>query len=60
MERYQFTAVKLLDYPEAELEESNNPFAIVTLAHLRAKRTKHRVENRYQAKWNGVNDCIVR
>ncbi|MEO5329579.1 MAG: DUF4351 domain-containing protein, partial [Magnetococcus sp. THC-1_WYH] len=47
---YQFTAVKLLDYLEAELEQSNNPFAMVTLAHLYAKKTKHRAEDRYVAK----------
>ncbi|HIJ83412.1 MAG: hypothetical protein HW380_198 [Magnetococcales bacterium] len=47
---YQFTAIKLLDYPKAELEKSNNPFAIVTLAHLYAKRTKHLIEDRYQSK----------
>ncbi|MBF0603869.1 MAG: DUF4351 domain-containing protein [Nitrospirae bacterium] len=49
---YQFTVVKLLDYAEAELHRSSNPFAMVTLAHYYAKRTKHRVEDRYQAKWN--------
>ncbi|MEO5326732.1 MAG: DUF4351 domain-containing protein [Magnetococcus sp. THC-1_WYH] len=51
---YQFTSVKLLDYSEAALEQSRNPFAIVTLAHLHAKRTKHRTEDRYQAKWHLV------
>ncbi|MBF0427754.1 MAG: hypothetical protein HQL94_02425 [Magnetococcales bacterium] len=35
---YQFTAVKLLDYSKADLQGSINPFAIVTLAHLLAKR----------------------
>ncbi|MBF0630104.1 MAG: cytosolic protein [Magnetococcales bacterium] len=49
---YRFISVKLLDYSEAALEQSNNPFAMVTLAHLHAKRTKHRTEDRYQAKWN--------
>ncbi|MEO5335195.1 MAG: hypothetical protein H7839_24550 [Magnetococcus sp. YQC-5] len=47
---YQFTAVKLLDYAEMELEQSNNPFAIVTLAHLYAKKTRHLVEDRYDVK----------
>ncbi len=47
---YQFTSVKLLDYPETELEKSTNPFAIVTLAHLQAKKTKHRAGDRYQEK----------
>ena len=49
---YEFASVKLLDYPEADLEKSGNPFAIVTLAHLHAKRTKHRTQDRYQAKWS--------
>lgn len=47
---YQFTTVKLLDYSEFELEQSTNPFAIVALVHLQAKRTKHRMEERYQVK----------
>ncbi|MBF0173419.1 MAG: DUF4351 domain-containing protein [Magnetococcales bacterium] len=47
---YQFTSVKLLDYSEAELNQSRNPFAMVTLAHLRAKRTRHRAEDRFQEK----------
>ncbi|MBF0414501.1 MAG: DUF4351 domain-containing protein [Magnetococcales bacterium] len=47
---YQFTSVKLLDYPETDLEKSTNPFAIVTLAHLQAKKTKHRAGDRYQEK----------
>ncbi|MBF0437770.1 MAG: hypothetical protein HQL93_01480 [Magnetococcales bacterium] len=47
---YQFTSVKLLDYSEIELEQSTNPFAIVTLAHLHAKKTKHRTEDRYMVK----------
>ncbi|MEO5333591.1 MAG: hypothetical protein H7839_16385 [Magnetococcus sp. YQC-5] len=47
---YQFTAVKLLDYSEVELEQSTNPFAIVTLAHLHAKKTKHQMEDRYATK----------
>ncbi|HAT49723.1 MAG TPA: cytosolic protein [Alphaproteobacteria bacterium] len=48
---YQFTTVKLLDYSESELEQSNNLFAMVTLAHYHAKRTKHRADDRYLAKW---------
>ncbi len=51
---FKFNAVKLLDYAEqqAELERSRNPFAVVTLAHLQAKRTRNRTEERYQAKWS--------
>lgn len=47
---YQFTAIKLIDYLEVELEKSANPFAIVTLAHLQAKKTKHQTEDRYKEK----------
>ncbi len=52
---YQFTSIKLLDYLETELNQSKSPFAIVTLAHLHAKRTKHRTEDRYQEK-----RCLIR
>ncbi|MBF0438535.1 MAG: hypothetical protein HQL93_05370 [Magnetococcales bacterium] len=50
---YRFNTVKLLDYLKRlpELEASDNPFAIVTLAHLRAKQTKNRMEERYQHRW---------
>ncbi|MEO5377412.1 MAG: hypothetical protein H7832_06480 [Magnetococcus sp. DMHC-6] len=49
---YRFNTFKLLDYigREAELEASDNPFAIVTMAHLRAKQTKHKYQERYQSK----------
>ncbi|MBF0439213.1 MAG: DUF4351 domain-containing protein [Magnetococcales bacterium] len=47
---YQFTAVKLLDYSKTDLKESSNLFAVVTLAHLHAKKTKHRMKDRYQEK----------
>ena len=50
---YRFNMVKLLDYLDrlSDLEASDNPFAIVTLAHLRAKQTKNQPEERYQEKW---------
>ncbi|MDT8407328.1 MAG: DUF4351 domain-containing protein [Methylococcales bacterium] len=47
-----FPVAKLLEY-EAEidpLEKHANPFAIVTVAHLRTRQTKHDPESRYQAK----------
>ena len=49
---YNFNMVKLLDYLDhlPGLEASDNPFAIVTLAHLRAKQTKNRPTERYQEK----------
>ena len=53
---FQFTAVKLLDFLEnqTELKNSKNPFAVVTLAHLLAKKTKKQPEDRFQAKWHLV------
>ncbi|MBF0262472.1 MAG: DUF4351 domain-containing protein, partial [Magnetococcales bacterium] len=47
---YRFTAIKLIDIPSEDLENSTNPFACVTLAHIQAKQTRHRPEARYQAK----------
>ena len=49
---YRFNTVKLLDYLDhlSDLEQSDNPFAIVTLAHLRAKQTKREPENRFREK----------
>ncbi|MEO5334050.1 MAG: DUF4351 domain-containing protein, partial [Magnetococcus sp. YQC-5] len=47
---FRFTTVKLLDYSEAELEKTNNLFAIVTLAHMQAKKTKGQMASRYQVK----------
>uniref|UniRef100_UPI00102CA9D1 DUF4351 domain-containing protein n=1 Tax=Candidatus Magnetaquicoccus inordinatus TaxID=2496818 RepID=UPI00102CA9D1 len=50
---YRFNAVKLLDYLDRlpELEGSRNPFAVVTMAHLSAKQTRNRPDDRYQVKW---------
>ncbi|MBF0263223.1 MAG: DUF4351 domain-containing protein [Magnetococcales bacterium] len=41
---------KLIDFPIETLERSDNPFAMVTLAHVQAKRTRHRPEERFQSK----------
>jgi len=38
--QFEFTAVKLLDLNETELQQSENPFALVALAHLRALKTR--------------------
>ena len=59
---YRFKMVKLLDYLEnhAELENSNNPFAVVTLAHLQAKKTRNRMEDRYQVKLNLIRSLYQR
>lgn len=44
---------KLLDFAGrmAELETAHNPFALVTLAHLRTQRTRHDPAQLYAAKW---------
>ncbi|MBF0123990.1 MAG: hypothetical protein HQL60_01485, partial [Magnetococcales bacterium] len=50
---YQFNLIKLLDYlKDADaLEQMDNPFAVVTLAQLKAKETRLDPQLRYQAKW---------
>ena len=59
---YRFKMVKLLDYLEhrTELESSNNPFAVVTLAHLQAKKTKNRTEDRYRVKLHLIRSLYQR
>lgn len=51
---YRFNAVKLLDYMDqlSDLKRSDNPFAIITLVHLTAKRTKNHPDERFQEKKN--------
>lgn len=47
-----FATAKLLDYASREdLETSPNPFALVTLAHLRTQQAHHDPEKLYAAKW---------
>ena len=48
-----FAAVKLLDFADRTeaLMASHNPFALVTLAHLRTQQTGHDADLRYAAKW---------
>jgi hypothetical protein len=49
---FDFPIVKLLDYADqlAQLEVSDNAFALVTAAHLRTSQTKHNPPARYAAK----------
>ncbi|PNK03395.1 hypothetical protein [Cylindrospermopsis raciborskii] len=49
----KFPVVKLLSYEEkwSELEESNNPFAIVIMAHLKTKATRGKPGEREKWKW---------
>jgi hypothetical protein len=50
--KLRFPAVKLLDFrkDEARLRRSDNPFAIVTLAHLKALETRRSPNARMKAK----------
>ena len=50
--RFEFPVVKLLDYREqwAALEESDNPFATVVMAHLKAQETRHDEKKRKECK----------
>ncbi len=48
-----FPLVKLLDYNNmAELENNSNPFAVVVMAHLKARQTRHNNNERYEWKWH--------
>ena len=60
--RLNFPVVKLLDF-EAKweyLEESRNPFAVVTMAHLKALATKRKGRERLQWKINLVKALYER
>jgi hypothetical protein len=48
----RFPVVKLLDYREhwQDLEASDNPFATVVMAHIKAKETAHNSDERYRWK----------
>ena len=48
----EFPVVKLIDYADRteSLAANPNPFALVTAAHLRTRRTKHDPRTRYRAK----------
>lgn len=49
---FRFPVVKLTDFWDKweELEESRNPFAVIVMAHLRAKADKNNPEGRYNWK----------
>jgi hypothetical protein len=49
----EFPTIKLQDYAgrEAELQADENPFALVTLAHLLTQATRQDMDARYAAKW---------
>ncbi len=49
---FYFSIVKLLDYHCVDLEQSQNVFAIVVMAHLKTKETTSNLSEREQWKWN--------
>jgi hypothetical protein len=50
--RLTFSIVKLLDYEWEELQQSENLFAIIVMAHLKTKVTTSNLTEREQWKWN--------
>jgi hypothetical protein len=50
---FTFPSVKLIDYESRwqELESSRNPFAIITMAHLKTKATTRNLTQREEWKW---------
>lgn len=54
--KLHFPVAKLLDWSgsEARLEDSRNPFALLTLAHLATRTTRHDPAARYASKWSLV------
>ncbi len=57
-----FPVAKLLDWSgsEARLEDSQNPFAIITLAHLSTRQTRHDPAARKLAKWKIIKHLYQR
>lgn len=58
----RFPVVKLLDWVgrEAQLDDSGNPFALITSAHLATRATRDDPAARYQAKWAVVKALLRR
>jgi hypothetical protein len=56
----EFPTVKLLDYESRwdELEASDNPFAILVMAHLKTKATSQKFRERKQWKWTVVRALV--
>ncbi len=58
----RFPVAKLMDWAgsEASLEDSANPFALVTLVHLATRTTRKDMQGRYAAKWRLVQGLYRR
>jgi len=52
--RFKYPVIKVLDYADRweELETSDNPFASVLMAQLRAIQTRKNASARYEARWD--------
>ncbi|MEC4818899.1 MAG: DUF4351 domain-containing protein [Scytonema sp. PMC 1069.18] len=59
---FTFPTVKLMDYEQRwhELESSNNPFAIITMAHLKTKATTRNLTQREEWKWQFIRGLYER
>jgi len=58
----KFPTVKLIDYEARwqELESNNNPFAIITMAHLKTKATTGNFREREKWKWQLIRGLYER
>ncbi len=58
----RFPVAKLLDWTgsEARLEDSDNPFAVLTRAHLANRSTRDDMDSRYRIKWRLVQSLYRR
>ncbi len=59
---FRYPVAKLLDWAgsEARLDDINNPFALVTQAHLATRATRHDMEARKVVKWQIVQSLYRR
>ncbi len=59
---FRYPVAKLLDWAgsEARLDDNNNPFALVTQAHLATRATRHDSDARQAAKWQLVQSLYRR
>ncbi|CCH99299.1 conserved hypothetical protein [Microcystis aeruginosa PCC 9717] len=58
--KVDFLMVKLLDYQWEDLEQSENIWAIIVMAHLKTKATTNNLREREQWKWNLVRGLYQR
>ncbi|MDM8528313.1 hypothetical protein QUF58_08865 [Anaerolineales bacterium HSG24] len=49
--KFKFSSIKLMGYNISELEQSDNLFAVVVLAHRHTQATKHQYQTRYDLRW---------